>query len=308
MKTSVLAPVLLFTYKRLDVLKLTVKALQENIYANESDLYIFSDAAKSEKDENDINNVRDFIKKINGFKNVFVVESPINKGLAASIINNVSEIIKKYGRVIVLEDDLITSSNFLSFMNQSLDFYSEQKNILSIAGYSIPMQLPLDYKYDCYFLPRPSSWGWATWENRWTNVDWKVSTFSELKKNKSQIKAFNEGGSDLYDMLLKQMTGKIDSWAIRWTYHHFINRGYALCPIVSKTKNIGFNNTATHTNVYNRYSTTLDKSGKTVFYFPAQIEPDKRFVSQFQFFYSLKSRAIGKLKTYLYKAGLYKND
>lgn len=307
MKTDIFAPVLLFTYKRLDTLKLTVAALQQNKHAGESELFIFSDAAKTAKDELEIDKVRNFIKGIGGFKSVSIFEAPKNKGLANSIIDGVSQVIKKYGKVIVLEDDLQTSVNFLSYMNQSLDFYKDNRKVFSIAGYSIPVRVPGDYSYDCYFLPRASSWGWASWQDRWEKIDWKVSSFEEFKKDRARIKAFNAGGSDMYDMLNKQMNGKIDSWAIRWCYDQYRSNSYTLCPVISKVKNIGFNNLATNTNVFNRYDTALDQEGKTTFDFPVKVEPNATLLHQFQSFYSLKTRAIGKIKTYLYKAGIYKN-
>jgi len=302
-----LSPILLFTYKRLDTLRLTVAALQQNYLAKESELFIFSDAAKNSEDESDINKVRNYIKEIDGFKKIHIYEADNNKGLANSIISGVSSIIKEYTKVIVLEDDLLTSANFLTYMNQALDFYQNKSKVFSIAGYTIPMKVPPDYNYKTYFLPRASSWGWATWKDRWENIDWQVNSFSEFKKDKAKINAFNGGGSDMYEMLQKQMNGTIDSWAIRWCYDQFRSGSYTLCPVKSKVKNIGFNNSATHTNVFNRYETPLDNSNETTFSFPSDIIMDYRFLSQFQSFYSLKARAIGKVKTYLYKAGIYKN-
>lgn len=302
-----LAPILLFTYKRLNTLKSSVAALQQNYQASESELFIFSDAAKTPHDEIEIANVRSFIKNINGFKNVSIIEANKNRGLANSIISGVTQIIQEYEKVIVLEDDLVTSPNFLNYMNQALSAYKDNLRVFSIAGYTIPVTILNDYQFDTYFLPRASSWGWATWKNRWVGIDWKMSTFMQLKKDRVQIKAFNQGGSDMYDMLKKQVMGKIDSWAIRWCYHQFKSNTYTLYPIISKVQNIGFNNMATHTHVYNRYATPLDKGEQMTFSFPSEVVPDKKLLSQFQSFYSLKMRAIGKIKTYLYKAGLYKN-
>lgn len=307
MKNVNLSPILLFVYKRLDTLENAVTALKQNSLAKESELFIFSDAAKTPKDEKEINDVRSFIKKIDGFKNIYTFEANKNKGLAQSVIDGVSHVIKQYGKVIVLEDDLVTSPNFLSYMNQSLEFYQNNSKVFSVAGYTIPITLPADYKYDSYFLPRASSWGWATWKDRWDDVDWKVSTFAEFTKDKKQIKAFNSGGSDMYQMLKKQINGKLDSWAIRWCYHQFRQGSYTLFPVVSKIKNIGFSNMATNTYVFNRYDTKLDEEAKTNFLFPAKVEPNATLLSQFQSFYSLRTRAIGKIKTYLYRVGLYTN-
>ncbi|MEJ7683897.1 MAG: hypothetical protein WKG06_39770 [Segetibacter sp.] len=177
-----LAPILLFTYKRLDTLKSSVAALQQNYHASESELFIFSDAAKTPHDEIEIANVRSFIKNINGFKNVSIIEANKNRGLANSIISGVTQIIQEYEKVIVLEDDLVTSPNFLNYMNQALSAYKDNLRVFSIAGYTIPVTILNDYQFDTYFLPRASSWGWATWKNRWVGIDWKMSTFMQLKK------------------------------------------------------------------------------------------------------------------------------
>lgn len=307
MKNNLFAPILLFTYKRLDTLKLAVTALQQNYCAGESELFVFSDSAKTDEDEPEIDKVRDFIKKINGFKNIYIQQTKENKGLANSIINGVTDVISKYKKVIVLEDDLLTSPNFLIYMNKALDFYENNDKVFSIAGYTIPVSVPSDYRYETYFLPRASSWGWATWKDRWEKMDWEVSSFNEFKKDKAGITAFNTGGSDMYDMLKKQMNGTIDSWAIRWCYDQYRLGSYTLFPIKSKVRNIGFNSKATHTNVYNRYETPLDAGVETSFSFPSEIELNEKLLAQFQSFYSLKTRAIGKVKTYLYKAGIYKN-
>lgn len=307
MKNNKFAPVLLFVYKRLDTLKLTVASLQQNYLAGESELFVFSDAAKTSDDQLQINKVRDYIRTIDGFKHVYVYEADKNLGLATSIINGVTKIINEYTKVIVLEDDLQTSSNFLAYMNQALDFYQHNRKVFSVAGYTIPVIVPKEYSHQTYFLPRASSWGWATWKDRWENIDWQVSSFSEFKKDKTKIRAFSAGGSDMYGMLQKQMNGVIDSWAIRWCYDQYRSGTYTLCPTKSKVKNIGFNNMATHTNVFNRYETPLDEGVEILFSFPSVVKADKKLLSQFQSFYSLKARAIGKLKTYLYKAGIYKN-
>lgn len=301
------APILLFTYKRLNTLRLTVTALQQNYYAKESELFIFSDAAKTAEDEPEIVRIRDFIKTIKGFKSVSIIEAGKNKGLANSIIDGVTQVIQEYERVIVLEDDLVTSVNFLAYMNEALNFYQNDTKVFSIAGYTIPITVPASYTYKTYFLPRASSWGWATWKDRWGKVDWQVTSFNEFEKDRARIKAFNDGGSDMFGMLKKQMNGTIDSWAIRWCYDQFRLNSYTLFPVKSKIKNIGFNNEATHTNVFNRYETLLDDELETSFSFPQKVEMNEKLLSQFQSFYSLKTRAIGKVKTYLYKAGIYKN-
>ena len=296
------APILLFCYKRLESLQQTVKALEKCVLAPESELYIFSDGAKTDKDQLQIDQVRTYVKGIKGFKKVTVNESPKNKGLATSIIEGVSEVMKFSDRVIVLEDDLLVSGNFLAYMNEGLEFYAGCSEIFSVTGYTIPINIPKGYKYDVYYLPRTSSWGWATWKNRWEGIDWEVSDFIEFSKNKKSIRAFNRGGSDMFAMLKKQMNNEIDSWAIRWSYHQFKINSYSVFPTSSKVQNIGFTSDATNTNVFNRYYTTLDNGSALNFNFSNEIPLDPIFLGQVQRFFSVQNRIVSRIKTYLFKA------
>ena len=242
-----LAPICLFTYNRLDETRQTVEALKCNFLASLSCLYIFSDGPKDETTTQKVNEVRQFLKTINGFKAIKIFESPINRGLANSIIDGVTQIIEKYGRVIVLEDDLITSPNFLDFMNHALNFYLSNDKIFSISGYTMDLPSLKMYNKDYYLSYRASSWGWATWKNRWQTVDWEMCDYNSFELNPIQQIKFMRGGSDMPYMLWKQMNGKIDSWAIRWCYNQFKNDQLTIYPTVSKIYNIGFGDNSTHT-------------------------------------------------------------
>ncbi len=293
MKTTGLSPVLLFVYKRLDTLQHTVAALKQNDLANESELFVFSDSAKTSDDEAEIKKVRNFIRTISGFKKIHIFESDKNKGLANSIIDGVTFVLREFGKVIVLEDDLLTSSNFLCYMNQCLEHYEDNKKIFSVSGYSY--EIKDDNVKDVYFTQRGSSWGWGTWQDRWKEVDWEVRDYNNFKNNPSKWKAFNKMGSDLSSMLKKQMNGKISSWAIRWCYHQFKHNLYSVYPTVSKVRNIGFGEGATHTfDYFNRYETKLDQSGKVHFVFD---EPfiDKKMIEAFLVQFSLYTRAKYKV-------------
>jgi hypothetical protein len=263
------APILLFTYKRLDTLKQTVAALEKNDMAASSDLFIFSDAAKNEEDKAVVAQVRAYLKTIAGFRSIQIIEREKNLGLARSIISGTSWVLSTYDRVIVVEDDLITTPNFLAFMNGGLERYKGETSVFSIAGFSFNLKPPkLHYEYDAYFLNRAWPWGWATWKDRWNDIDWEVRSYASFKKNKRLRKAFSAGGSDLNKMLREQMEGKIDSWAIRWTYHQFCIGGITLFPVYSKVYNAGFDKFATHTTgSQKRYIPDIDTEGKTSFIF-----------------------------------------
>lgn len=287
------APILLFCYKRLAVLERTIDALQNNFLAEQSDLYVFSDGAKKDEDKEEIEQVRLFLKSITGFKSVKVFEAPTNVGLAHSIISGVSKMFQVYDRLIVLEDDLITSKNFLSYMNQALHYY-EKMDVFSISGFSFPIAgAPRD---SVYFTTRSSSWGWATWRDRWENIDWQVRDYQDIKGNHKIRRRFNQMGSDLAGMLDRQMAGKIDSWAIRWCYHQFKQQSFTVFPVLSKVQNNGFGVDATHTKeVPSRYRTYLDQTDSTTFSFRSDVKLEPEIIKQFTKYYSIKSRVYYKL-------------
>jgi hypothetical protein len=289
-----LAPICLFTYNRLSETKQTVAALQQNYLATESELFIFSDGPKNEEDKLKVNEVLNYIKQISGFKDITIIESPINKGLANSIIDGVTQIIEKYGKVIVLEDDLITSPNFLDFMNQALDFYLEKKKIQSINGFS----LDINSDSDVYFHQRTFPWGWATWENRWDkNIFDKKLIIREINENTSILHRFKKScGSDIVKMLNASLEGRNNSWYVRWVFNHFTNGTYSVFPSLSKVSNVGFNNRGIHCNHINVYKSNFDLTNKRIFllneYKKLDMESNalflKYFTKSYKIWYRLK--------------------
>lgn len=293
------APICLFVFKRLEETKQTVASLQANSESRFSDLYIFSDAARNESESSHVSEVRKYIHTISGFKSITIFEVEQNKGLANSIIDGVSSIISKKERVIVLEDDLILSSNFLAYMNQALDFYENNNQIISISGFSYNNIFPINYPYDATFGIRASSWGWATWVDRWIEVDWDVSDYNSFRFNVRKRLKFNKGGSDMSRMLSKQMKQKINSWAIRFCYYQSKYNLYDVIPKTSKVINIGFNNDGEHCRVKG-YEDSLDVSGSKIFYFPSQVIVNNTIVKKMRRNHSLYKR----LKRFIIKKRL----
>lgn len=297
-----ISPIALFTFKKLEPLQVTVEALKRNTLAKNSELVVFSDAAAKSGDKEAVTAVRAYLNTIEGFKKVSIVLAETNKGLANSIIDGVSQLLELHETIIVLEDDLVCSTNFLSYMNAALAFYEDNPKIHSIAGYSPPVSVPTNYLYDNYFTKRASSWGWATYRTQWDKVDWNVSDYEEFKTNGRAQKKFNLMGSDLTSMLSKQMNGKIDSWAIRWCYHQYKNDLFTVFPVYSKIENIGFTSGATHTtgkNQGSRFTTVLDTSDTLEFSFNPKISLNIRFIKDFVKPYSLSTRIYYKLKSVL---------
>lgn len=277
-----LAPIILFVYNRSDHTEKTLQYLSKNILAKDSELFIFSDGPKDNSSFQEVNLVRKCINEQiwqEKFKKVTVFESDTNRGLAESVISGVTKIIKKFEKVIVLEDDLLTDIYFLKYMNEALDFYSSNSSIWSISGFNIPIKLPKDYKHEVYLSYRGSSWGWGTWKNRWDNVDWEISDYVEFQHNEKKVKKFNQGGRDLSLMLENQMEGKIDSWAIRWVYSQSKLNKYTVYPKFSMVKNIGLDGTGTHSPQSNKYFTELKNERVLKL---EDIEPDNRILIEFQ--------------------------
>ena len=302
-----LAPVVLFVYNRLDHTKQTIEALQRNELASQSDLVIFSDAAKHEKDIEKVELLRCYLESVNGFKNVKLVKRETNFGLAKSIIEGVTDILNKYGKIIVLEDDLITSKYFLSYMNNALDYYESMEKVVSISGFNFSskfMNFPKKFNDDVFFHYRPMSWGWATWSNRWQDVDWEVSDFSSFIKNRKMRKEFKKGGPDLVRMLKAQVNGQINSWYIRWTYNAFKKNLLTVYPKISYINNIGHDDSGTHCsedkkNVLSHNELSFVKEIK----FLESIQINEVIVGKFNKAFSLNlSKIIRKLKKILFRA------
>lgn len=252
------APVVVFGYNRADKLKDLLESLEKNKNIEHMELYIFLDIP-GKKQKKYIKFSEEVKKYVNDyqyhskFKQVFVEVAEEHKGLANSIISGVTTVINKYGKVIVLEDDLIVSTDFLDYMQRALDFYRYYHNVWSISGYCIDMENGLrNYRGDVFLLPCIGSWGWATWKNRWNKTDWTVASYSKFKNNLLKRAAFDMGGSDLSKMLDLQMkNSEFDSWAIRWGYQQFLERKYTVYPVESRVIHCGNDDRSTHGAYFN---------------------------------------------------------
>lgn len=273
-----LAPIILFVYNRPEHTKKTLKALANNLLAPDSKLYIFCDGVpKNSSVENTKNNnlVKKVIREQQWCKEVIIVESEINKGLANSIISGVTEIVKKYGKIIVLEDDLITSKYFLKFMNDALIFYEVNEKVIQISGFGFPAP-KIKKSNTSYFLPITSTWGWATWKRAWETIDFKCDDYSILKKNKEMSYKFNCNGSYNYKkMFFDQMEGtKVSSWGIRFYWNAFKQNALILYPDASLISNNGWDNSGRHKDSYEIFPMDSWDTNYRVENFPKKIELD----------------------------------
>ena len=240
------APIALFVYNRPDHTRRVVDSMRCNALAPDSELHVFSDGPRSEEEAARVGAVREYIRRIEGFAKVTVYEKDGNQGLAQSIIDGVSRLCEQYGRVIVVEDDLLLSPQFLAYMNAALERYWNDTGVMQISGHMFPANVKVDD--DAFFLPFTTSWGWGTWARAWNQFDPASGGYATLKADKSRQHSFDmDGAYDYFSLLEAQLAGKVDSWAIRWYLSVFMNQGIVLYPRKSLVQNTGFDGSGTHT-------------------------------------------------------------
>ncbi len=281
-----LAPIALFVYNRPEHTRKTLQALQQNKLASESVLHIYADGLKenaTEEIKRRVTEVRKLIRSQQWCGEVVIHESEQNKGLYQSVRWGVMEIVEKYGKVIVMEDDLQTSPAFLSYMNRALDFYEKYKSVFSISGYNYPagqMHIPEDYGYDTYVSLRNSSWGWATWADRWQQIDWDVNVYEQIKRTPAIKMALNRMGDDEFEMLRQRMEGELNIWSIQFTIAHFVQHAVAIYPVHSYVHNIGNDGSGENCGVMH----TLDNPVLSTNEFPKFVDvlyEDSRIINAF---------------------------
>lgn len=244
-ETRSLAPVALFVCNRPEHTRRTVEALAANREASATELFVFCDAAKSAAAAAAVSEVRAYVGGITGFARVTLIERASNLGLARSIIDGVSKLCEDYGRVIVLEDDLVTSPHFLEFMNRALDLWQGETRIMSVCGYMYPVELPKDEQ--SFFLPVAHSWGWATWADRWASFDADGAGLLARLRVAERLDEFDAFGPHSYTkMLTDQIAGRNDSWFIRWHASGFLAGQLSLYPRQSLVRNIGIDGSGVH--------------------------------------------------------------
>lgn len=244
------APIVLFGYNRPDHLRQTLEHLTQADGARDSDLWIFCDGPKPQADPAPIEAVRRVARDpawADLFASVQVRTAETNKGLARSIIEGVSAVIEGSGQAIVIEDDLLVSPDFLRFMNDCLAFYASDQTVGSITGFSPFAEPPQSYDHDVMAVPRNCSHGWATWADRWREVDWGATGAARIWRDAALRRWFNAAGNDRTDRLHRQLAGAIDSWSIRFGLWQTLSGRHTIYPVRNRVRNIGFDNSGAHT-------------------------------------------------------------
>ena len=292
MNTKELAPILLFTYNRPWHTQQVLESLQKNELSEKSELFIFSDGAKDYEDEAPVNKTRVVLTQTKGFKKITIIERPVNYGLAANIINGVSSIIEEYGRVIVLEDDLITAPTFLTFMNNALTLYEDVDEVAHIHAFCYAgLNLP-----DTFLIKWIGSTGWATWRDSWELFRPNGTKLLADIKDKKLCKTFDFNGKYPYTrMLRRQVQGKNNSWAIRWNASLFLNDKLSLNAGKSLIHNIGFDGSGENSGSQNFYNMGLF-DGKLDLVKPNEVEENREARQQFEAFYKRTNSFWAKAK------------
>ena len=253
-----LAPIALFVYNRPDHTRRVVEALQNNELAGDSDLFIFSDGPKTPDVSPAVNEVRNYIRSITGFNSVTLLERDINLGCAQSIVRGVSEIVEKFQRIIVVEDDILTSPFFLKFMNEGLNRYRDCEKVACIHGYVYPVDRELP---ETFFIRGTDNWGWATWKRGWDLYEPDCEKLLNELYARNLARAFNFDDSYDYTEILKdQIKGKLDAWDIRWYAAAFLRNKLTLYPGRALVRNIGLDGSGTHCGSTDTFDSSLTES------------------------------------------------
>lgn len=312
-----IAPIIVFAYNRADHLRKTLTWLGQNELADQSTLYIYCDGAKPNATEEQHEKVQTARKVahevaiVPTFKEVHIIERKENLGLGTSVITGVTEIVNKYGKVIVLEDDLETSPYFLSYMNQCLEHYEPRKSVFSISGLSRPHPerfYPRDYPYDVYVSLTHHPTGWGTWADRWNQVDWDVKNFATVKNDPQMIQAFRRAEHCQYDELVWQQREQVNIWAARFAFAHFVNHAVSICPIVSYINHIGWDAEASFSPASTQWNFERLADNANIRFLDVLYE-DSRIINSWYSFSIKKARSPwGKLKNWFGRKFLHRDE
>lgn len=277
-----LAPIVLFVYNRPKHTRRVLDALEKNLLAADSELYIISDGAKNASAVEAVNQVRAIIREPREFKHINIIERSRNWGLADNIIDGVTRIVNDHGSVIVLEDDLVTSRYALTYFNDALIRYEQEARVMEISGYMYPVEYPRRLP-KTFFFRVANSWGWATWKRAWDHFNPDINELTKDFKRRD-IDRFTVNRTENFWRQVKQFkAGKINSWAIRWYLSIFNQNGLVLYPRHSMTHNIGTDGTGTHSDVDEIYKVELAES--KIKYFPSKVEESEKAYEAIQNFY-----------------------
>jgi hypothetical protein len=298
-----LAPIAIFGYNRPVHLRHSLLALSKAVGASCTPLWIFCDGPKvgtSPGANKAVQAVACDPEWAAAFASVEVKIADQNNGLARSIIGGVSQVLETSDHVIVLEDDLIVSTDFIRFMNDMLAFYRDDTSVGSLTGFCPLTRIPVSYSADIMAVPRNSSCGWATWKDRWSKVDWTAAQLPVLLADTTSRRRFNSAGSDRLDRLRRQLDGQIDSWSIRFGLWQFLAGKNTIYPTCNRIVNIGYDGTGVHSGIGRPKNDAFGVSARP--YELSRVDPDPEILRAFRVAYSgsLTRRILRWVRTELW--------
>lgn len=273
-----LAPIAVFVYRRPQHTARLIESLLANELVGRSRLFVYCDGPRSADELNPVMDTRGIVHMGLGGR-AEIIARDTNVGLARSIIGGVTELTRRFGRVIVLEDDLILHSGCIHFLNAALAHYADDRRVYHVNAY----RYPLPDATCCSFVRLPSSWGWGTWERAWGEFEPDAALLELRIREAKLVSAMDFGGTFPYfAMLQAQAQGRIDSWAIRWYASVLLRRGLALYPDVSQVINGGMDNSGVHCGATRDFDVTV---GTTSARWPSEVVEDEVTYEQMRIFF-----------------------
>lgn len=257
------APIVMFVYNRPKHFLEAIEALARCPESEESEIFVYSDGPKTEKDAIKVSQVRKYVRMEMAkrrFANVRLIERKVNVGMAQNVIDAVNEITNRYGKAIICEDDAVCSPYLLKFLNAALNYYEENESVGSIAGYTPSFEFPEGFNKDTFAAYRPSSYSWAVWKRSWENVDWDLEHMKDYYNNTALVKLLNSNGSDRFDRLCKIADGKSSSWSVRFHADLVRNNLVTVYPRYSYVVNTGIDVTEQRAGIEDQDMNPIDLS------------------------------------------------
>lgn len=243
---SNLAPIVVFAYRRPDHLRNTLESLKQCEGFGDSQVIVYCDGPRNPEELASVEATREVARELLGDRAEYHF-SQVNQGLSRSVISGVTATLEHHDRIIVVEDDLQLAPTFLRFMNDALTRYAEEDAVLQVSAYMFEATGGVAQGKSAVFLPFPGSWGWATWRRAWSFFDPAATGWEALLSDRKLRRRFNlDGCYDYATMLVRQMTGQRDSWAVRWYWTIFRHSGLVLYPPFSLVINAGMDGSGTH--------------------------------------------------------------
>lgn len=225
------------------------KNLKEILLIKPKKIYLLSDGSENKNENKKINKLRMKIenqlrkKKLNFVR----IYSQINLGSEKNIIYGLNKVFKSEKKAIIIEDDCIVDRSFYQFAKKILNIYRNNKSIWGVTA-----QTFMDgYKKNYYLSKYAHCWGWATWSDRWSHFDYKMSYWKKWSRGnfwntKNNYIDFVE--QIFWDSIYKNLyANKKRSWNYKWQSLIWKKNGYFVHPHLNLVENIGFSNSSTNT-------------------------------------------------------------